>query len=651
MAQVVDQEPIAFDEQTLTYLRALSKRYPNIDAALGEIANLQAVLTLPKGTVHIVSDVHGEFKKLKHIINNASGSLRPLVEQVFGMELNAEEKLRLLNLIYYPRETYAHLATNLLDREARRVFLRRTIRHEFRILQELARRYSLKAVERVFPEQYQLLFRELLFEPHLGREENYLNVMLDQLVDHDKDLDILRLTAHVIRNLSVAELIVAGDLGDRGPRIDKVIDYIMRQPNVAITWGNHDVSWMGACLGQEACIATVMRISLRYRRLSQLEEGYGIPAAPLEKLVRTIYSDDPAERFACKGEGLRDPLLMARMQKAMAIMQFKLEGQTVRRNPDYQLEHRNLLHRIDPQEGTVKIDGQVYTMLDKHFPTIDWSDPYKLSPDEEACILRLRQSFLQSPVMWQQMRYVTQKGAMYLKRDHNLIFHGCVPVDAEGNFLTMRIDGKEYKGKALFDALNVSVQRAFRNHDQRDLDMLWYLWTGPLSPLFGKDKMATFETYFIADKATHKETKNPYFKLIHTPEFCQRVFREFGSSPDHGLIVNGHVPVKLEQGESPLKQSGKAVTIDGAFSEAYGDKGYTLVLDATRTYLAQHHHFESVSDAITQGADIIPKVQDISVFDQPRLIANTEKGEELRHEIAVLKMLIRAYQNNIISEQ
>lgn len=640
-----------FTEETLTQLRFLSKLYPTTDSALAQIAHLKSVLTLPKGTIHIVSDVHGEFKKLKHIINNASGSLRPLVEETFGDRLTEEEKLNLLNLIYYPRETFSSLMSELSVSDSRSIFLRRTIRLEFELLRKLACEYSQKTLEKFFPEPYKILFRELLFEPLMNRKEEYFDAIFDELVKHGKDLDVLRLAAHVIRNLLVSELIVAGDLGDRGPRIDKVIDYIMRQPTVAITWGNHDVSWMGACLGQDACIATVLRISLRYRRLSQLEEGYGIPAAPLEKLARTVYGDDPVARFSCKGEGLRDPQLMARMQKAISIIQFKLEGQTVRRNPEYKMEDRNLLHRINPKDKTVEINGKTYPLLDDHFPTIDWSDPYKLSPEEQACISRLRQSFLESPMLWRQMGYVAQRGAMYLKRDLNLIFHGCVPVDDAGNFLEMPVDGNQYKGKALFDALNIVVQRAFRHKAQKDLDMLWYLWSGPLSPLFGKDRMATFETYFVADKATHKETKNPYFKLIHTTAFCESIFAEFGVSQVDGLIVNGHVPVKLEQGESPLKDSGKAITIDGAFSEAYGDKGYTLILDASRTYLAQHHHFESVSDAITQGADIIPQIQDVRVYEKPRRVADTEKGEEICREIEAIDLLIKAYRENIITEQ
>ncbi|MBL8149154.1 MAG: fructose-bisphosphatase class III [Blastocatellia bacterium] len=639
-----------FDEQTLIYLRALSKEYPSIDSALAKIAYLEAVLTLPKGTIHVVSDVHGEFKKLKHIINNASGSLRPLVEQTFGDRLNEAEQRELINFIYYPRETSSHLALASADKETKGKFLRKVIRQEFEILRSLAKRYSIKAVEKVFPQHYQMLFREILFEPQLERSESYINIMLDQFVEQEKALELLRMVARVIRNLLISELIVAGDLGDRGPRIDRVVDYVMRQPNVAITWGNHDVSWMGACLGQEACIATVFRISLRYRRLSQLEEGYGIPATPLEKLVRTVYSDDPATRFSCKGEGLRDPLLMARMQKAMAIIQFKLEGQVSRRHPEYKLEERNLLHKIDPNKATVTIDGVEYPLLDTNFPTIDWSDPYKLSPEEAACIKRLRESFLLSPTLWQQMKYVEKRGSTYLRRDNNIIFHGCMPVDEQGNYLPMIIDGAEYKGKALFDAINQVVHRAFRTKEQSDLDMFWYLWTGPLSPMFGKDRMATFETYFIEDKTTHKESKNPYFKLIHNPKFCTNICKEFGISSPDGMIVNGHVPVKLEKGESPLKESGHAVTIDGAFSEAYGDKGYTLILDSSGSYLAQHHHFESVSDAITQGSDIIPTIHNVAIYEKPRQVGDTEKGDEIRQEIEVLKLLIKAYKENAISE-
>jgi fructose-1,6-bisphosphatase-3 len=643
-------EPAEFDEKTLVYLRALSARYPTIDATLVAVAKLRAVLSLRKGTVHVISDVHGEFGKLIHVINNGSGRLRPLVEETFGDRLSDAEKLELLNLIYYPRETYDHLRVSAAAPDIRCEFLRKHIRLEMQILRRLVQQYDLDTVARTLPERFRSFFRELIFSRYLDRTDDYIDNMLDQFVAHNRDLELLRVSADVIRNLLFSELIVAGDFGDRGPRIDKVIDYVMRQPNVSITWGNHDAHWMGACLGQDACIASVLRMSLRYQRLFQLEMGYGIPIAAVERLARTVYADDPAARFPCLGRGIREALPMARMQKALAIIQFKLEGQTILRNPDFGLSHRALLHRINPSKGTVEIDGRVYPLLDTRFPTVDWNDPYALSAEEEQCMQQMRLSFTQSQALWDQMQFVARKGSMYLVRDYNLIFHGCVPVDETGEFAPMLVDSRPCSGKQLFDALTSAVYRAFRAREQRDLDLLWYLWCGPLSPLFGKDKIATFEMHFLADHATHEETKNPYFGLIHDAKFCRRILEDFGVDPEHGLIVNGHVPVKIEQGESPIKASGQAVTIDGAFSEVYGDNGFTLVLEAERAWLAQHHHFDSVSEAITQGADIIPTIQDVSTYQRPRLVADTAQGKELRHEIAALELLIRAYEENVLAE-
>jgi fructose-1,6-bisphosphatase III len=638
----------------LTHLQVLSKRYPNVPAALAELANLQSILTLPMPTVHVVSDVHGEYVKLRQVVNNASGSLRPLFDRVFGhpvLGLTQPEINQLLSLVYYPRETWLSL-TNGKDEAARRAFLVKVVPHAIEVMRELARNYTLKHVEKIIPDPFDSLFRELLFEKELRRRPEFVERLLAPFLEHDRDLDLVRMIARVIRNLSVGELVVAGDLGDRGPRIDKVIDLLMQQPNVAITWGNHDASWMAACLGHAAAIATVIRVSLRYRRLTQLEEGYGIAMAPLERLARDAYGDDQAERFQAKGEGLRDPLTMARMQKAAAILQFKLEGQLFRRRPEWQMEDRALLHRIDPKAGTVTIDDKVYPLLDTKLPTIDWSDPYKLTPGEEACLIRLTKSFLESGPLWKQMTFVASRGRMALRRDRCAIFHGCVPVDESGQFLPMGVPGETEpkRGKPLFDAIELAVQRAFRKREPADVDLLYYLWTGPLSPCFGKDKMATFETYFIADKDTHKETKNPYFSLIHDADFCARVLREFGCDETKGFIVNGHVPVKLEKGEAPIKKSGRAITIDGAFAAAYGDKGFSLVLDAHRIYLAQHHHFESIDAAVEEGADIVPTVSDVQVYDAPRTVGDTEKGDAIRGEIAALEELVDAFETNLIRE-
>lgn len=632
-------------------LEALSQRFPTIDAALAELSSLEASLTLRKGTVHVISDVHGDFKKLRHIINNASGRLRPKVEALFGDRLSERERIDLLSALYYPDEFYELRRASLTTPEQRRAFLRTTLGQIFELLRLFVPRHSLESLSRALPSPFERPLLELLFAPSLQRSDAFLDALIDPFLRTGRDTELLRLAATSVHNATVAELVVAGDLGDRGPRIDKVIEELMRQRRISITWGNHDVSWMGASLGQTACIATVLRLSLRYGRLSQLEEGYGIPLAPLERLAKSLYAGDPAARFAVKGGEPRDPALAAKMQKAISVIQFKLEGQTSQRNLHFALAHRDLLHRLDLQAATVEIDGVTYPLLDAHLPTLDPKAPYELSAEEQACIDELRASFLESATLQEQMAFVARHGSLFVRRDDNVIFHGCLPVDAAGEPRALEVDGTARSGRALFEALERVVQRAFRDRQQRDLDVLWYLWTGPLSPCFGKDKMATFETYFVADEATHKETKNPYFALLHERDFCRLVLREMGADPDRGLIVNGHVPVKLERGERPVKRSGLAVTIDGAFSEVYGDKGYTLVLGASSTYLAQHHHFESVTEAILTGADIIPTLEHLRDFDPPHRVGDTEEGEAIRQKIAALEALIEAYRDNTLRER
>ena len=623
---------------TSPYLRALSYRLPDVPSALAEIARLNAVLTLPRGSIHVLSDVHGEFRKLEHVLRNGSGSLRPLVKKLFADRLSDAEQSKLLNLVYYPRETWQRAPAPL----------RESVLRMLEILRVQCAGFGLRQIERLVPPAIAGVFEELLFAPVLDRDHAYVDGILAPFVADDGGLELLRTLAHAVRSFSSYEVVCAGDLGDRGPRLDRVIDALRHQPNISITWGNHDAEWMGACLGQEALIATVLRVSLRYGRIAQLEEGYGIPVEPLELLVQEAYADDPAERFESKGEDLRTPLLLARMQKAIAIIQFKLEGQTARRNPHFDLEARCLLHRIDAAAGTVTIDGKTYPLLDKHFPTIDWQDPYRLSAPEARCIERFKRAFMASPTLWRDMSWVADRGSMRLTRDENVIFHGCVPVDAQGEYLAFQVDGEERRGRALFDAIEKCVRRAFRERRAEDVDLLYYLWAGARSPLFGKDRMATFETYFVADKATHKETKNPYFSLIHDQAFCRRIARELGVTADEPLIVNGHVPVKLEEGESPLKKSGLAVTIDGAFSEAYGDHGFTLVIDAAETYLAKHHHFASIEEAIDGGADIVPEIEVLRRPARPIRVGETARGDEVRAEIGGLNELIEAYRNRLL---
>ncbi len=623
------------------HLRALARRYPDEEAVLGAMTALSLARSLPVETVHVVSDVHGEANKLSHVIRNASGSLRARVGRMFGGERDQAELDELLSIVYYPREA---LAAALARRPAseHHPLVRGLVAALARLARSLAERRRVRDLSSVVPEPYADVFGELVLRDGGARDELVAALSAPHLAA-DGGLGLVRTLSRAVRNLAVDELIVAGDLGDRGPRLDAVIALLKEQPRVSIAWGNHDASWLGACLGQRACVATVVRISLRYGRTAQLEEGYGIPLGPVERLARGVYGDDPCERFAPRARDLRDAPLLARMQKAIAIIEQKLVAETSRRNPSFGLQGRELLHRISRDRATVELDGVAHAMLDRHLPTVDPDDPYTLTGAELACIEQLTASFVASPRLWEHMQFVADRGAMALLRDDVAIFHGCVPCDADGALAAVEVLGVPLRGRALLDALSVAVHRAVRAPTTADLDLLYWLWAGPLSPLFGKDKMATFEAYFVADEATHREVKNPYFKLLHDRAFAERVLAEFGLSS--GLIVNGHVPVKLDRGELPMKQSGLAITIDGAFSEAYGDKGYTLILDDRGTHLAQHHHFESVEQTVQRGADIVPIITTVREFDRPRRVADTREGRELAAELEVLDELRRAHRD------
>ena len=642
--------PRKFDDEIrdseLATLEPLAHEIPNVDSAISEIARLWAELTLPRGTIHVISDIHGEHKKLRHVINNASGTLRPLVEKLFKDRMPPEQFQEFLTLIFYPAEVVERLEQRIRDAKDQKAYAMRTLHDLFEIVRVLAGRRSLDAATRVLPAEYRELLAEILHSPSTERDHTYVEAIVDELTRRGRVLHLIHLIGRVIRNLAIDELIIAGDCWDRGQRGDKVVEYLMQQPNVSFVWGNHDAAWLGACLGHEALICHVLRISLRYRRLSQLEEGYGIPIEPLDLLVRTVYANDPACGFEVKGTGMREKVMMARMQKAAAIMQFKLEGQLIARHPEWQMEHRRLLHRINRESGTVEVDGTSYPINDTHFPTVDPANPYDLTAEERLCVRRIRSSFLASQKLWNQMRWMVSHGKLYLQREENLIFHGCVPVDAKGDFLPMTIEGRNYTGIELFRAIEQVVYRVIDGRRREDLDLLWYLWSGPESPLFGKDRITTFERDFIVDQASHHETKNPYFRLIHEIWFCDKILEEFGVDPADGLIVNGHVPVAVEKGESPIKRSGKAITIDGAFSESYGDHGFTLVLEPHRTILAEHHHFESVEAAILHGADIIPSITVVREWDRPKRVADSRRGRRIKSRIKELERLIEAYRNN-----
>lgn len=638
-------------EEDLSSLELMSAEYPNTDSAIAEVARLSAVQTLPRGAIHVISDIHGEDKKLQHVINNASGTLRPLVEQMFSDKMSSKELEDFLKITFYPAEVTKQLEKTLTDPVELKKYAYRILTPQFELLRHVMSNYSLRVATQLLPADYKNLVLEILHAPSSESGQEFVEAIIDELQRQDRVLHLIHIIGRLIRNLAVDELIIGGDCWDRGPRGDRVVDYLRLQPNVSFIWGNHDALWLGAALGNEALICTVLRVSLRYRRISQLDEGYSVPLTPLEHLARTVYADDPAEHFMPKGSGMRPNELVARMQKAVAVMQFKLEGQLLERNPQWKLEHRRLMHRIDLEQGTIEVDGVVYELRDNNLPTVDTENPYALSAEEQRCLDCVKGSIVSSQKLEDHMKYMVGHGSMYLTRGDCLIFHGCVPVDSEGEFLGLEIDGQEFSGKALFEKIESVVRRAFVKREDPDLDFIWYLWCGPLSPLFGKDRIATLERDFIADKKPHRENKDPYFSLIHEVDFCDKVLKEFGANTEQGLIVNGHVPVRLEQGESPLKRSGKAITIDGAFSEAYGDYGYTLVLEPKKIVLAEHHHFKSVASAIKDGVDIVPSTQDIRVFDAPRRTKDTERGQRIAYRVKELNRLIKAYRSNRLHER
>lgn len=636
-------------------LYLLSEHYPTIAAAASEIAALRATKELPKGVIHVISDIHGEHQKLRHVINNASGRLRPIVAEIFAGALDASALQELMNVLYYPAEVIRLKKESLAPLpEERRQWVLATLENQFKVIRALIRTRRRKEVEKLAPQERRELFETMLNYPAGGHDPTLIEVQLRELAAFDLDYDLIRSASRFIRNLTVEELIVAGDIGDRGPRIDRVIDYLIQQPCVSLVWGNHDVTWMGACLGQRALIATVLRISVRYLRMFQLEEGYGILTKALEVLADSAYADDPAIHFKSKRSGKRDAEMVARTQKAVAILQFKLEGQTIGRHPEWKMEQRDILRRINYQDFTLEINGTAYPLRDTYLPTIDPADPNRLSPGEEECIQRLEESFTTSPRLWEHMLWVANHGQMALVRDRAVIFHACLPVDESGAYLPLVIDGEPRRGPEIFQQFTKVIKRAFRAGSEAattaDKDWFYYLWAGPLSPLFGKDHMASFESYFIGDKTTHKEIAGPWFKLVHERDFCEGIARDMGV-PENGILVNGHVPVKVGQGESPLKRGGNAITIDGAFSAAYGDRGYTLILGPEGESLAEHHTFPDPATAVREGLDIIPAMTCIRSHAVPRRVGDTERGRAIDAMISLLLQLIEAYRSGDLQQQ
>ena len=642
------------------YLTRLSDLYPTIAAASTEIINLQAILNLPKGTEHFLTDVHGEYEAFSHVLKNGSGSVRRKIEDVFGNTMSAADKKSLATLIYYPRakmDLIRQTETNMEDWY--KVHLYRLIE----VAKRAASKYTRSKVRKALPPNFAYVIEELITEKaEVHDKESYYNEIISTIIRIGRAEDFIEAISELIQRLVVDHLHIVGDIYDRGPGPHIIMDKLMSYHSVDIQWGNHDILWMGAAAGQWGCIANVIRICARYGNLDILEDGYGINLLPLAAFALRIYGDDPCICFRLKAvEGI-DPDEMQmnmRIHKAISIIQFKVEGQIIRRQKAFHLENRALLHRIDFEKGTIELDGKKYPLLDTAFPTVDPKDPYAFTQEEEEIMKRLEKAFLHCEKLQSHMRFLLNKGSLYKVYNDNLLYHGCVPLTEDGKLKEIRLFGKSYGGKELYDVLDSYVRKGFfaldENERQDGKDIMWYIWLHPDSPLFGKDKMATFERYFLQDAETHIEKKNPYYSLLENEKVINQILEEFGLDPAVSHIVNGHVPVKRKDGENPVKCGGKVLVIDGGFSKAYqketGIAGYTLIFNSYGLLLVAHEPFESTESAIAKEKDIHSETMIVKRVRERLLVGDTDIGEELKRQVKDLERLLVAYRNGELREK
>lgn len=642
------------------YLTRLSDLYPTIAAASTEIINLQAILNLPKGTEHFLTDVHGEYEAFSHVLKNGSGSVRRKIEDVFGNTMSARDKKSLATLIYYPRakmDLIRQTETNMEDWYKVHLYLL------IEVAKRAASKYTRSKVRKALPKDFAYVIEELITEKaEVNDKESYYNEIISTIIRIGRAEDFIEAISELIQRLVVDHLHIVGDIYDRGPGPHIIMDKLMSYHSVDIQWGNHDVLWMGAAAGQWGCIANVIRICARYGNLDILEDGYGINLLPLAAFALRIYGNDPCRCFQLKAPEGTDPDEMQmnlRIHKAISIIQFKAEGQIIRRQKEFHLENRALLHRIDFEKGTIELDGKTYPLLDTAFPTVDPKDPYAFTPEEEEIMNRLEKAFLHCEKLQKHMRFLLTKGSLYKVYNNNLLYHGCVPLTEDGRLKEIQLFGKTYRGRELYDVLDSYVRKGFFALDEKERqdgkDIMWYIWLHPDSPLFGKDKMATFERYLLEDAETHIEKKNPYYSLLEDEHVINRILEEFGLDPAVSHIVNGHVPVKRKDGENPVKCGGKVLVIDGGFSKAYqketGIAGYTLIFNSYGLLLVAHEPFESTESAIAKEKDIHSETMIVKRVRERLLVGDTDIGMELKCQVQDLEWLLAAYRNGEIREK
>ncbi len=645
----------------IKYLKSLAKQYPTISAAATEIINLQAILSLPKGTEHFITDIHGEYEQFQHVMKNGSGAIKRKIEEEFGNSLSVVEKKGIATLIYYPElklEQVLRQEENLED------WYKVTLYRLIRVCKGASSKYTRSKVRKALPKDFAYVIEELLTgRPDITDQEAYYSEIVNSVICTGRATELVVAFCNLIRRLVVDHLHVVGDIFDRGPYPNLIMDTLIEHHSVDIQWGNHDVLWMGAAAGNLACIANVIRISAKYGNLDILEEGYGINLIPLARFAMTKYAQDSCDAFQLDYRedeyDIKDVQLDEKMHKAIAIIQFKLEGQLIKKRPEFQMEHRLFLDKMDLEKGNVMVEGKRYPLKDTYFPTLDKEHPYELSAEEKDVVERLKIAFLNCEKLQKHVRFLYTKGSLYKVYNGNLLYHGCVPFNEDGSFKKVCIFDKEYSGKELYDILEHYARKGYYSIDleekEKGLDILWFIWQNANSPVFGKSKMTTFERYFITEKETHKEPKNPYYHLLEQEEIVNKILVEFGLPVKESHIINGHVPVETKRGESPIKCGGKLLIIDGGFSKAYQPKtgiaGYTLIYNSYGLLLAAHEPFESVEQAVQNGSDIHSDLMLVQHVNRRKTVADTDVGKEIKENIVDLEKLLCAYREGSIVEQ
>ena len=649
----------------MRYIRLLSNTFPTIAAASTEIINLQAILNLPKATEHFVADVHGEYEAFQHILKNASGNIKRKVNELFGNTLREVEKRELCTLIYYPEQKLELVKASEPDIND---WYHITLHHLVAVCRDVSSKYTRSKVRKSLPKDFSYIIQELLHErPEDKNKTDYVNVIVDTIISTGRADDFIVAISNVIQRLAIDQLHILGDVYDRGPGAHRIMDLLETYHSWDITWGNHDIIWMGATAGNDACMCSVIRLSLRYANLMTLEDGYGINLVPLATFAMEAYGDDPCTEFMPKtdaGTGAIDEktrYLIAKEHKAIAIIQFKLEGQLYNRHSEWKMQDRAMLERINYEKGTINVDGKEYKLSSCNFPTVDPKNPNKLTKEEAKLVEKLHHSFEVSEKLHKHIKLMLSHGSMYSIWNNNLLFHASIPLCEDGAMKNVEIyPGHTVSGQRLMTDVGMLIRCAFQNDTAQEMkayaiDYFMYLWCGPDSPLFDKSKMATFERYFIKEKETHEEKKGYYFILRNNEDICDNILKAFGVTDQNRHIINGHVPVKAVKGESPIKANGRLMVIDGGFSQAYhhetGIAGYTLVYHSRGFQLVQHEPFTSTEDAILRGTDIKSTTQIVEMSSRRMLVADTDKGKELNAQINDLQELLYAYRHGFISER